>query len=120
MEKVAKINPCLKNVHVHYRNEIYADHFDDGEKDHEGMSLFTKKSQIRFSKERGITGYVARTGEVRISLTKSRSIVQTRSSPPLLGFNDEMFRVIHAIYVHFPLVLIKELSSECYCVKHGS
>lgn len=48
-----------------FRNELYADFFDEGEKNEEGLSKFTKKPQIRFSRDRGISGYVARTGEVR-------------------------------------------------------
>ncbi|KAL4230000.1 cAMP and cAMP-inhibited cGMP 3' [Mactra antiquata] len=46
------------------RNELYADYFDEGKTSQEGFPLYVKKSQIRFSRELGIAGYVAKTGEV--------------------------------------------------------
>ncbi|VDI45847.1 cAMP and cAMP-inhibited cGMP 3',5'-cyclic phosphodiesterase 10 [Mytilus galloprovincialis] len=46
------------------KQELYADYFDEGEKDENGQPLFNKKSQIRFHKDLGIAGYVARTGKV--------------------------------------------------------
>lgn len=46
------------------KNELYADYFDEGEKDEAGNVILNKKAQIRFNKELGIAGYVARTGEV--------------------------------------------------------
>ncbi|XP_077977683.1 cAMP and cAMP-inhibited cGMP 3',5'-cyclic phosphodiesterase 10A-like [Glandiceps talaboti] len=45
------------------RNELYADMFDEG-KDSGGMPVFSKKRQIRFSLEKGLAGFVARTSEV--------------------------------------------------------
>ena len=47
------------------RHELFADYFDEGVKTEAGAPLFTKKSQIRFPQDRGIAGYVAKTGEVR-------------------------------------------------------
>ena len=46
------------------KEELYADYFDEGEKDEKGQSIFNKKAQIRFNKELGIAGYVSKTGEV--------------------------------------------------------
>ncbi|OWF36193.1 cAMP and cAMP-inhibited cGMP 3',5'-cyclic phosphodiesterase 10A-like [Mizuhopecten yessoensis] len=45
-------------------NELYADYFDEGKKTTDGQSIISKKSQIRFSRDKGIAGYVARSGEV--------------------------------------------------------
>lgn len=47
------------------RKELFADYFDEGRQSEAGLPVFTKKSQIRFPKDRGIAGYVAQTGEVK-------------------------------------------------------
>lgn len=51
------------------KEELYADYFDEGEKDEHGNVVLNKKAQIRFNKELGIAGYVAKTGEVRVLLS---------------------------------------------------
>ncbi|XP_052792233.1 cAMP and cAMP-inhibited cGMP 3',5'-cyclic phosphodiesterase 10A-like [Mya arenaria] len=45
------------------RKELFADYFDEGATDEEGRPVYTKASQIRFSINKGISGYVARTGQ---------------------------------------------------------
>jgi hypothetical protein len=47
-----------------FRGELFADIFDDGEKEDDGATKLTKKSPIRFPKNKGIAGHVAETGEV--------------------------------------------------------
>ncbi|XP_060064036.1 cAMP and cAMP-inhibited cGMP 3',5'-cyclic phosphodiesterase 10A-like [Ylistrum balloti] len=45
-------------------NELYADYFDEGKKTEDGQSIISKKSQIRFHRDKGIAGFVARSGQV--------------------------------------------------------
>ncbi|XP_064618412.1 cAMP and cAMP-inhibited cGMP 3',5'-cyclic phosphodiesterase 10A-like [Liolophura sinensis] len=45
------------------KQEMYADYFDDGKVDEHDRPIFEKKSQIRFSINRGIAGHVAKTGQ---------------------------------------------------------
>jgi len=47
------------------RNELFADYFDQGEKDEIGRPVYAKTTQIRFPKDKGIAGFVAQTGQVR-------------------------------------------------------
>lgn len=46
------------------RGELFADYFDEGKTDDSGRPTYTKTSQVRFSINKGIAGYVARTGQV--------------------------------------------------------
>ncbi|XP_074657993.1 cAMP and cAMP-inhibited cGMP 3',5'-cyclic phosphodiesterase 10A-like [Tubulanus polymorphus] len=57
-------NRCSLFLVDREKQEIYADLFDEGIIDAENQPVYTKKEQIRFSIDRGIAGYVARTGEV--------------------------------------------------------
>ncbi|KAJ8297983.1 hypothetical protein KUTeg_024514 [Tegillarca granosa] len=45
-------------------NELFADIFDEGKKDENGRPLLSKKSKIRFDKNKGIAGFVLRKGSV--------------------------------------------------------
>lgn len=45
-------------------NELYADYFDEGMKTEDGQSIISKKTQIRFHRDKGIAGYVAQSGKV--------------------------------------------------------
>ncbi|XP_033761049.1 cAMP and cAMP-inhibited cGMP 3',5'-cyclic phosphodiesterase 10A-like [Pecten maximus] len=45
-------------------NELYADYFDEGLKTEDGQSIISKKTQIRFHRDKGIAGYVAQSGKV--------------------------------------------------------
>ncbi|XP_053400578.1 cAMP and cAMP-inhibited cGMP 3',5'-cyclic phosphodiesterase 10A-like [Mercenaria mercenaria] len=46
------------------REELYADMFDEGKQADDGTPVVSKKSQIRFPRDRGIAGHVAKTGEI--------------------------------------------------------
>ncbi|KAL5012133.1 hypothetical protein ScPMuIL_010684 [Solemya velum] len=44
------------------RNQLFADYFDEGY-DSLGATIFNRKSQIRFDREKGIAGFVAQSGQ---------------------------------------------------------
>ena len=46
------------------KDELYANHFDEGAQSSVGLPVFTKKGEIRFPKSKGIAGIVANTGKV--------------------------------------------------------
>ena len=47
---------------------MHADYFDEGNVNENGEPVYTKTSQIRFHWDKGISGFVAKTGKVGIRL----------------------------------------------------
>lgn len=66
-------------------NELYADYFDEGQRSDDGQAIISKKCQIRFHRDKGIAGYVARSGQVMLitqcSVTSALNVVLTSGTP---------------------------------------